>query len=51
MDLKLDKQYIYSPNYIRTDLTDLLHEKFGFRTDFEILTKKNLKKIIKATKS
>ena len=50
MQLSLkDEDFI--PNYTRADLTDDLHEKFGFRTDFEILTKKNLKKIIKATKS
>ena len=40
----------YIPNYTRTNLTDDLHEKFSFRTDFEILTEKNLKKIIKNTK-
>ena len=40
----------YIPNYTRTNLTDDLHEKFGFRTDFEILTEKKLKKIIKNTK-
>ena len=40
----------YIPNYTRKNLTDDLHEKFGFRTDFEILTEKNLKKIIKNTK-
>ena len=51
MNLKLDKQYIYSPNYIRTDLTDNLHELFGFRTDYEVMVEKNLKKICKQTKS
>ena len=40
----------YIPNYTRTNLTDDLHEKFSFRTDFEILTEKNLKKVIKNTK-
>lgn len=50
MNLKLDKTDIYSPNYIRTDLTDDLHEKFGFRTDFEVICEKNLKKICKITK-
>ena len=40
----------YIPNYTRKNLTDDLHEKFGFRTDFEILTEKKLKKIIKNTK-
>lgn len=41
----------YIPTYTRSDLTDRLHEAFGFRTDFQIISKKNLKKIIKNTKS
>lgn len=41
----------YIPHYIRTDLTDDLHNKFGFRTDYEIITEKNLKKICKQTKN
>lgn len=41
----------YIPNYTRTELTDLLHEKFGFRTDYEIITEKNIKKICKQTKN
>ena len=41
----------YSPNYIRTDLTDDLHDKFGFRTDYEAIREKNLKKICKETKN
>ena len=49
MDLSV-KDGDYIPNYTRTNLTDDLHEKFGFRTEFEILTEKNLKKIIKNTK-
>ena len=40
----------YIPSYTRTNLTDLLHEKFNFRTDYEIITYKNLKKICKQTK-
>ena len=40
----------YSPTYTRTDLTDLLHEKFGFRTDFETISEKNIKNICKETK-
>lgn len=40
----------YIPSYTRTDLTDILHEKFDFRTDFEIITEKNMKKICKQTK-
>ena len=50
MNLKLDSNDVYSPNYIRTDLTDDLHEIFGFRTDFEAIREKNLKKICKQTK-
>jgi len=50
MNMKLENDNSYIPNYIRTDLTDDLHEKFGFRTDFEIISEKNIKKIIKQTK-
>ena len=49
MNLKL-KDDDYIPDYTRTDLTDLLHEKFDFRTDYEIITKKNIKKIFKQMK-
>ena len=41
----------YIPHYTRTDLTDNLHEKFGFRTDYEIISEKNIKKICKQTKN
>lgn len=37
----------FIPVYTRTNITDLLHEKFGFRTDIEIITEQNLKKIIR----
>jgi len=40
----------YIPTYTRTDLTDDLHETFGFRTDYEIVSTKQMKKIIKETK-
>ena len=40
----------YIPAYKRTDLTDKLHEKSGFRTDYEITTEKNMKKILKNSK-
>lgn len=46
----LREQEGFVPTYTRTDLTDLIHDKFGFRTDYEILTNKNLKKIFKQTK-
>ena len=51
---KMDFQYIkgsgYVPCYTRTDFTDALHEAFGFRTDYEIVTHKQMKEIIKMTK-
>ena len=40
----------YIPEYTRTDLTDELHEKYGFRTDYEITTEKKIKKILKDLK-
>ena len=41
----------YLPTYLRTDLTDNLHEKFGFRTDNEITTTVSIKKIFKNLKN
>ena len=40
----------YMPTYQRTDLTDDLHELFGFRTDYEINTYKDFKKIFEQIK-
>jgi transposase len=40
----------YLPAYTRTDLTDALHDNFGFRTDYQILTHSHMKNIFKATK-
>ena len=40
----------YIPTYTRTDFTDDLHEAFGFRTDYQIVNNKQIKKIFKATK-
>ncbi|TVX50051.1 transposase, partial [Streptococcus pneumoniae] len=34
-----------------TTITDQLHQAFGFQTDFEIISEKNMKKIFKKTKS
>ena len=50
MNIKLENETSYIPNYIRTDLTDVLHDKFGFRTDFEVISEKNIKKILRQTK-
>lgn len=41
----------YIPTYTRTELTDKLHEEFGFRTDYQIVSQKQMKKIFKETKS
>lgn len=41
----------YIPTYTRTDFTDDLHEAFGFRTDYQIVNMKQMKKILKSTKS
>ena len=40
----------YTPLYTRTDFTDALHDTFGFRTDYEIVTNKMMKNIFKETK-
>ncbi len=40
----------YMPTYTRTDFTDALHEAFGFRTDYQIVNNKQMKKIYKETK-
>ena len=45
MDVLESKGDGYIPEYIRTNLTDDLHDTFGFRTDYEINTYKYLKKI------
>ena len=50
MDM-VDTQYNgYIPAYKRTRLTDELHTLFGFRTDYEIVSKKKMRNIIKKTK-
>lgn len=41
----------YTPAYKRTEITDKLHETFGFNTDFEIMTQKNIKNILKSSKN
>lgn len=40
----------YIPSYTRTELTDVLHQSFGFHTDYEIITKSSMRTIIKNTK-
>lgn len=40
----------YVPSYQRTELTDALHNVFGFKTDYEFITKSSMRSIIKETK-
>ena len=40
----------YIPVYKRTDFTDILHDKFGFRTDYQLIPRTTMKKIISSTK-
>lgn len=51
MEVKLEGNDNYIPNYIRTDLTDALHDKFGFRTDYEAMNMRNLKKFLDKQKN
>ena len=41
----------YIPSYTRTEITDVLHEIFGFRTDYQIIDRGNMKKILKKSKT
>ena len=40
----------YIPIYTRTDITDDLHDTFGFRTDYQITSQKNMRKILNQTR-
>ena len=51
MNFKELKGEGFEPIYTRTDFTDALHEAFGFRTDYEIVSLKKMKKIFKLTKA
>ena len=50
MEVYEEKGSGYSPAYVRTNLTDDLHEIFGFRTDYEIISYKDFKKIFDRVK-
>lgn len=50
MDFYQIKGEGYIPTYSRNDLTDDLHEAFGFRTDYQILSNQQIKNIFKTTK-
>ena len=46
MNMLEQKGLGFEPEYERTNLTDDLHDAFGFNTDLEIVTYKNMKKIL-----
>ncbi len=50
MDMMIAPGEGYIPAYTRTDLTDALHDAFGFRTDYQITSQKNMRKILNQTK-
>lgn len=51
MEVYEEKGSGYSPVYVRNDLTDDLHDLFGFRTDYEIVPYENFKKIFAQIKN
>lgn len=40
----------YIPTYTRTEITDALHDVFKFRTDYQVVSQADMKKILKETK-
>ena len=50
MDMMIAPGEGYIPTYTRTDITDSLHDAFGFRTDYQITSQKNMRKILNQTK-
>ena len=49
MDMTIVPGEGYIPAYTRTDITDALHDTFGFRTDYQITSQKNMRKILNQT--
>ncbi len=49
MDMMIAPGEGYIPTYTRTNLTDALHDAFGFRTDYQIISQKNMRKILNLT--
>ena len=46
----LSKDSVYIPSYKRAKLTDAQHTALGFRTDYEFISKADIRTIIKETK-
>lgn len=51
MDFMESKGNGYIPTYMRTELTDALHDAFGFRTDMELIPEKEMRNIVRLTKT
>ena len=51
MKLTLISDAYYIPSYKRTKITDDLHDRFGFRTDYEIIRRSNIRTILKNIKN
>lgn len=51
MDVRKLNDYGYIPNYMRTAITDSLHENAGFHTDYELMTPKTMAGIIRRSKA
>ena len=49
MNMLKTKQNDYIPAFNRTQISDDIFEVFEYRLDYEIITEKNMKKILKAT--
>lgn len=49
MNMLKTKQNDYIPAFNRTQTSDDIFEAFGYRLDYEIITEKNMKKILKST--
>ena len=50
MDMIKLEGYGYTPSYDRTELTDLLHQEFGFDTSKELIPIAKMRNICKNTK-
>lgn len=50
MDMMIAPGEGYIPSYTRTDITDALHNAFGFRTDYQVTSQKNMRTILNRIK-
>lgn len=50
MEVTRHGDYGYTPNYVRDEVTDALHEAGGFQTDYELIRPRKMKGILRLTK-